>query len=322
MDPESTGALDEQAARWAARSAHGEMTTQRHAEFEAWLAADRQHRGAYLRARAGLYALEEAVVERHAQQTPVNDNPPAPAGWSSRTASRWLPRLAIGGAAIAASVAGLWMIGVPVLPAIHQDGSPTRQELALADGSVVTLGSGGRISVAMENGVRRITLENGEATFHVAKDRARPFIVRSGEVFAQATGTIYTVRRMGSLGGAVSVAEGSVLVWARQARDQAVLLHPGGSLSLDLDARSQTPGAANIAIKPARFSFDNVSIASAAARFNKVNSTKIVLGDPALGRTSIVGLFKADDPEQFARAAATITGARVSHRQGEIVIEK
>lgn len=319
MNPDSSETLEEQAAHWAARSAHGEMTDARHAELEAWLAADRQHRGAYLRARAGLHALEAAVVAQHAQHAPVNDNPPAPAGWSGRTAARWLPRLAIGGAAIAASLGGLWVMGVPMPGAAPSDLSAGRQ-MALADGSVVTLGAGGRISVAMEDGVRRITLESGEATFHVAKDRARPFIVRSGDVYAQATGTIYTVRRLGSRGGAVSVAEGTVLVWAGDARERAVPLHAGGSLSLDPDAPNPA-GSAAPGARPANFSFDNISIASAAARFNAVNRTRITV-DPAVGGKPIVGLFKADDPEQFARAAAAIAGARVTHRQGDIVIEK
>ncbi|WP_213981438.1 FecR domain-containing protein [Sphingomonas sp. dw_22] len=319
MSLDSTDDLEEQAARWAARSAHGEMTVERNAELEAWLAADRHRRGAYLRARAGLHALEEAVIEQHALHAPVNDNPPAPSGWNARKATRWLPRLAIGGAAIAACMTGLWVVGVPVLPGSGPAGAPARHEMALADGSVVTLGAGSRVSVAMEAGVRRITLENGEATFHVAKDRARPFIVRSGDVYAQATGTIYTVRRLGAVGGAVSVAEGSVLVWARDAQDRAVLLHAGGSLSLDPGAREPADAALP---RPAHFSFDNMSIASAAARFNQVNRTKIVLGDPALGNTPIVGRFKTDDPEQFARAAAAVTGARVTHRQGDIVIEK
>jgi transmembrane sensor len=321
MNSVSTDGLEEQAARWVARSVHGEMTAEHRAELEAWLAADRHHRGAYLRARASLHALEEAVIERTASRTPVNDNPPAPSGWNAEAASRWLPRLAIGGAALAACMAGLLAIGVPIIPASDPAGASARQEMALADGSVVTLGASGRISVAMEDGVRRITLENGEATFHVAKDKTRPFIVLSGDVHAQATGTIYTVRRLGAVGGAVSVVEGSVLVWARDKRDQAVLLHPGEKLALDPGARKPAPDDTALD-RPAHFSFDNMSIASAAARFNRVNRTKIVIGDPALGATPIVGLFRADDPEQFARAAAAVAGARVTNRQGEIVIEK
>jgi transmembrane sensor len=320
MNPLSTDDIEEQAARWAARSAHGEMTAERHAELEAWLAADRLHRGAYLRARAGLLALEDAVIERSALHAPVNDNPPAPFGRNVGGVARWFPRLAAGGAAVAACVAGLWTVGVPIIPASPPSGAAAGQEMALADGSVVTLGANGRISVAMEDGVRRITLDNGEATFHVAKDRARPFIVRSGDVYAQATGTIYTVRRIGTSGGAVSVTEGSVLVWARDERNRAVLLHAGGKLALDPGARRSAPDTAPS--RPAHFSFDNMSIASAAARFNSVNRTKIVIGDPALGATPIVGLFKSHDPEQFARAAAAVAGARVTHRQGDIVIEK
>lgn len=76
-------------------------------------------------------------------------------------------------------------------------------------------------------------LLRGEATFKVAKDKARPFVVQSGDVYAQATGTVYSVRRVGLTGGTVKVREGSVLVWPHDERDQAVLLHAGGTVTLD-----------------------------------------------------------------------------------------
>jgi transmembrane sensor len=326
MSLDSVNEIEDQAARWTARVAHGEMTAARIAELEAWLASDRRHRGAYLRAQAILLHLEEAVIAGPRLGEVGNDNPPVPAGWTEASqASRW-PRYAIGGGAIAACAAGLLAFGLPALrPAAPQASAPTR--VALADGSIVTLGAGGRIRDTIGASRREITLERGEATFRVAHDPARPFIVRSGRVFAQATGTVYSVRRLGDDGGTVRVSEGSVLVWADGARASAVLLHAGGSLSLDPEgseagASKTAPQSPPSPGQPAEFSFDDVPVATAAARFNRVNSIKIVIRDKAIGATPIVGLFKADDPERFAQAAAALTGARVVRREGAIVIEK
>ena len=61
----------------------------------------------------------------------------------------------------------------------------------------------------------------------------------------------------------------------------------------------------------AQISLENVTIASAVARFNNVNRTKIVIEDAGIGAIRIVGLFSAHDPDQFARAAAIVAGARV-----------
>jgi len=354
----STGpndSIEDQAAIWAVEAAHGDMTPGNRADLERWLEADRRHRGAYVRACAWLRAAEEAVMDAHAARGPVpagvtpglasdNDNDRAdrkqadgrwqrPALLSAPPASRflrrWGRRIAAGGGALAASLAVLMALGVP-LPSLF--GTPpavegAEQVVRLRDGSVARLGPDARIEVALSDGVRSITLLNGAATFEVARDKARPFVVRSGDVYAQATGTVYSVSRVGDTGGTVKVMEGSVLVWPRDERDQAVRLVAGGTVTLDpgpspLPAAGPggQPGRRSPPPDMARISLDNVPIAQAALRFNRVNSTKIVIADPAIGDVRIIGHYKSNDPEQFAQAAAIISGGYVEHSNGEIVI--
>lgn len=252
--------------------------------------------------------------------------PPLPAAdIASRTSrldrtsiARWAIRIASGCVAIAASI--LVMIALDVNVLRHEPTSD--QVMNLHDGSVVTLPQDARIEVAMSDHDRRIELLSGEATFKVAKDASRPFVVRSGEVYAQATGTVYSVRRLGVAGAAVHVEEGSVLVWAREDREQAVLLHAGGDLTLEPgpEMSEQTHTSTSPAV--AQLSLDGVSIASAVARFNSLNETKIVIDDAAVGEITIVGLFSAHDPEQFARAAAVVADARVVRRGRDIVLQR
>lgn len=321
MTVDSINGIEDQAARWSARVAHGEMTAARSEELEAWLASDRRHRGAYLRAQAALLRLEQTVIEGPRLGAVGNDNPPGPAvSLDVPRRPRW-PRYAIGGGAIAACVAGLLALGMPTLrPAAPRTVHPA--ETALTDGSVVVLGAGGRIASKFGPDLREITLQSGEATFRVAHDPSRPFVVRSGRVLAQATGTVYSVRRLGSEGARVRVSEGSVLVWAEGARGAAVAVRAGASLSLEPSDGAAPTHASGPPESVAEFSFDDVPIATAAARFNRVNPTKIVILDRAVGATPIVGLFKSDDPQRFAEAAAALTGARVVRHEGAIVIEK
>jgi transmembrane sensor len=289
--------------------AYGEVTDEDRAALDAWLMADRRHRGAYLRAQAGLHAMEDAVT----------CGPPAQASEdvvAEPTVKRALP----GWAAIAACLVVVTILGAMLWPGRHEAPTVAQQIMNLRDGSVVTLVDGARVEYALSDRDRKITLLSGEATFKVAKDPNRPFVVRSGDVYAQATGTEYSVRRLGDTGGAVHVNEGSVLVWARDDREQAVLLHAGGDLTLDPGPGGVVPPLPPPAV--AQISLDDVSIASAVARFNHVNRTQIVIEDEAIGEIKIVGLFSAHDPEQFAQAAANVAGARVLHRQGEIVLTK
>ena len=53
----------------------------------------------------------------------------------------------------------------------------------------------------MTASARTVTLQSHEAVFNVVKDPETPVLVRSGEVFAQAVGTVYSVTRVGGSGG-------------------------------------------------------------------------------------------------------------------------
>ncbi len=315
------------------------MSPASRAALEVWLAADVRHRGAFVRARAWLRATEDAVMK--AGSTPAslarmsgNDNATGPceAALDPQRAGRtgWAGKIGAGAAALAACVVAAIVAGVPVLPSFWQpDRAVTERVVHFKDGSTATLGDGARIEVALSDNIRRVTLLSGKATFTVAKDRARPFVVRSGDVYAEATGTVYAVSRAGPTGGTVKVEEGSVLVWARDVRDQAVLLQAGGSITLDPGPRS-LPSSTMSAAAPtprlpppelAQISLDNVSVEAAIVRFNRVNSTKIVLASPELGSIRIIGLYRANDPERFAQAVAAISNAHVEHGRGVIVIK-
>lgn len=314
-DPETRERIDGEAAAWAARHALAELTEAEQAELDAWLAQDRRHAGAYLRAQASYYAMEEAALASPVP-TPSNDDEPGERTIQAEEPARLparIPRRTLGiGLAVAASLAAL-VFSLPVLRAPSASSAHVTQ---LADGSSVDFGKGGVIRSAFDGRSRRITLDRGEATFHVAKDRSRPFIVQSGKVYAEATGTVYSVRRVGDNGGAVRVTEGTVRVWSEGARDKAVMLHAGHALTLD-------PAPARKAPAPAQsFWFEDTSIAEAAARFNAANTTRIVVADPAIGRMTIMGRFKPDRPAEFAKAAAALAGAQVVEREGVLVIQK
>lgn len=325
----------DRAAEWAVLAEYGEMTPEKRAELDAWLAADRRHRGAFLRARAGLYVTEDTVIggrpapaSSPAAPASINDNDGRQdAAPLRRGILRWGGRTAAGGTALAACLAVLMLLGVPVLSHfLRHDAGSVANVQKLADGSIATLDRDAEIAVALTPDYRRITLLKGAASFQVFHDKSRPFVVQSGDVYAEATGTVYSVSRVGETGGTVHVTEGSVLVWQRDERDLAVLVHAGGKLTLDPGPRASQPAPAAAAprLPPpelAQFSFDKEPIQSAATRFNLVNSTKIVIADPAIGDVRIVGLFRANDPEQFARAAAAVSGGTIEHAQGRIVIK-
>lgn len=344
VSPGPTDSRNDQAALWAVRASSAGMSAADRVALDAWLAADRRNRGAYLRCCAGMHALgelgastSESARLEHEAFAPARPAAPRPAsnddeqahGAPSRRAPGWLRGSLLGGGALAASLAivaqtGLFNVSAPVSPAAESHAAAVRV-LKLQDGSVAHLRPGADIAFDMSGKVRKIRLISGQAVFEVAKDAARPFVVQSGDVYAQATGTVYSVNRIGATGGSVHVTEGSVLVWARDERDQAVLLHPGGRLSLDPGPRPAFTRAPAPPVAPepviAQISLDNTPIAAAAERFNRVNQTQILITDPAIGEIKIVGLFRANEPDRFARAAAAVAGAEMVHDKDNNVIK-
>lgn len=101
--------------------------------------------------------------------------------------------------------------------------------VVLEDGSTVTLGGATRITVAMNETERKVTLLNGDSYMTVAPDRARAFTVRAGAVSVRAVGTAFSVNK--SAGGiAVAVSEGVVEVSSSTAAGGAQTLTAGEQL--------------------------------------------------------------------------------------------
>jgi transmembrane sensor len=87
-----------------------------------------------------------------------------------------------------------------------------RRSITLEDGSTIDLNARSKVRVRFSNGERGVELLEGQALFGVAKDKARPFIVRSGTAVVRAVGTQFDVYRKRS-GTTVTVIEGRVAVF-------------------------------------------------------------------------------------------------------------
>ena len=66
--------------------------------------------------------------------------------------------------------------------------------------------------------------------------------------------------------------------------------------------------------------FRYTPLVEAAAEFNRYNSQKLVVADPAVARLTIYGTFPVNDVAAFARVARNALGLRVEYHGDEIVI--
>lgn len=303
--------VEETAAAWALRHPLDESER---AALETWLAEDRRHAGALLRAQAALSAIDRAV---DGNDTAANSLLPASAPATTR---RWI--LAGAGGALAAGIAGV--VGWPLL--VGERVETARGEirrLPLKDGSVAAIDTSSELRVVMASDSRRVTLGKGQAWFQVAKDKSRPFIVDAGIAQVRAVGTAFSVRRTAD-GVQVAVTEGKVAAWARDASGTMTILEAGQFATFRTGAAAPVTGTAPAAIerslawRTGEIALDNDTLASAVDQFNRYNRRQFVIVDRDLANERLVGLFQLDNPDTFAATLATSLDVAVTSTPTEI----
>jgi transmembrane sensor len=291
------------AADWIARLQAPDLDAAEAADFDAWLSTDPAHARVYDAALAVTLELEAAaprIAEALAEEAPVR-----------RPASRaWL----IGGGLAAAAALVLavapYDLLAPTKTETYATAKGQHRTLKLADGSVIEMNAGSRLSVTLERGERRVALPEGEAVFDVAADKARPFLIAAGDRTVRVVGTRFDVRHRGT---ALSVAVERGVVEVRPAEGAAGRvwrLHPGQRL----DASQGEPAVQFSAIEPAeaeswrtgRLIFRDQPLAEVVADLNQQFDMPIVLDDPALAATRVSGVLVLDDQAAVVRRLALL----------------
>jgi transmembrane sensor len=322
--------IAEQAAGWLLTLQADELTPQQRAELVEWLCESPQHVAALFRicelqrdlSRFGKWRqvapLSRTAPPKIMRLVPKRAVAPPVAGRHWRRA-----------AALAGSVAFLCIaawLGFARLG--HQEFSTQageRREITLADGSVMDLAPATDVLVRYRTHERLLTLEQGEATFHVAKNRSRPFIVEAARTSVRAVGTIFKVERT-VRHVCVAVVEGVVAVseeprtWHRgvgSARPLPLLsLAANEQVSINISGIISPVRWTNANVVSAasanRLTFDNQTVAEVARLFNSRNRMQIEISDPSLAARHISGIFPTDDPQSFVAFLQVAADVQVS----------
>ena len=313
----SSRETDKQAVSWACKLDAGPLAPDEEASLEQWLASDVRHPGALGRAVACL-----ARVDRLGAVGVDASNFEEPPIWTRR----WL--VMGGGAAVglaAATVAGvtLW----------HDDAQGEfvtkigeSCTVSLSDGSVVILNTDSKLTVGYSARERVVNLARGEALFHVAKDKKRPFIVVAGDTQIRAVGTIFNVLLLPKRPVQILVQEGVVEVTRPDAPSAPTIRATAGTQTVALQDRPLAPRAVSapqvsrsLAWQYGRLEFNNKALADAAEEFSRYSGTKITV-DPSVADRTITGSFVARDPVGFARATADVLDLRIELKENQVRI--
>ncbi|UUX51054.1 FecR domain-containing protein [Nisaea acidiphila] len=215
--------------------------------------------------------------------------------------------------AAAAALCLLVFVGQGLFPGLTADYAAPGSELrriGLEDGSEIVLAPGAAIDVAFSGARREVTLLAGRAFFEVAPDKQRPFTVRSEGMEAVVVGTAFEIRGDGGR-NSVAVQHGVV----RAGRDAvSETLRAGDMLAFSADGK-----ALRSKRMPERIAlWRNHRLLAAQDRFSDVVEEidaflpgLVIVTDERLGRQTVTGAFRLDDPEAALDALSLSHGARI-----------
>jgi transmembrane sensor len=314
-----TNDINQQATEWLGKRSFRELTPEEAAEFDAWLAADSRHLGAYGMAEAALARVQCAFSNaNHSSETEVSTGEPfTNAVAIANETPKWTRRRLLLTGSVAASAAGLTAAALWAQEETFSTALGETREVVLSDGSKVVLNTSSKIAVRYTMLARDVHLLQGEALFDVAKNKYRPFTVSANGTNVRAVGTSFAVLMLPQMRVHVLVREGVIELSrpgnggeaAMQAGANTVVASPhDGPMSMSSVTEAQV--GRFLAWRYGRIAFDSLPLHSAAEEYARYSEVRIIV-DPAIAHRKITGLFASNDPIGFAKVAATVLQLQV-----------
>lgn len=305
----------EQARVWFVRLRDEAATEADRRAFAAWLETSLLHRRAWQETER-LWQRMDAVVPALRRQAAAPASAQAPAMPSRRA---WMKQAAA--AALAVGAGGAWLAASPAVFADHRTAVGERRTVALADGSLVELGAGSALSVAIGPTGRQLTLHRGQAFFQVAPDPARPFEVTAGNGRIRALGTAFDIR-MAADRVHVAVTEHAVAVTAGAGDEMR--LGEGQALQYGPQGIGTAAAAVDIASVSAwrrdRLFFQEAPLGEVVADLDRYRRGRIVILDDRLRALPVTGLFLAAGADAALQTIEATLPVRLTRLPGGLVV--
>ncbi|MCK5749529.1 MAG: FecR domain-containing protein, partial [Oricola sp.] len=339
-DHASFAAARQEAIEWHVRVLRGETASPEVAEeFTAWRNRSTDNAAAYAYVEE-LWGKVDAVAKQALGDPEENPNGAIPLP-HMRPSGRFLIPV------IAASLSLLAVMFITLggqfagKADTYRTAVGEQKEIRLADGSIIMLNTATTAQVIYSRTVRLVRLSDGQASFSVAHDRNRPFIVAAAASAIKAVGTEFDVLntpetvRVTLIEGAVEVASGmsergaingldddgdkpGVMVAGLAAGEQLTIERKTGAIS----AVSQADIARLMAWRDGRLNFHNTPLRDAIDEMNRYSSRPILLGDSELGDLPVSGVFAIDNSAGFASAIEALFSLESEQRDGKIVLRR
>src|SRR5262249_46344641 len=155
-----------------------------------------------------------------------------------------------------------------------------------------------------------------EATFEVAHDVTRPFLVSARGLTVKAVGTVFDVRLRDDrvdvtvTDGVVELNSGGTALPPQRVAKNTTAHIPSGSGSGSPQLTTGQSTERQLAWHGGLLVFEGESLSQAAAEFSRYSERKVVVSGASLAARPIFGVFRTDNVSGFVRAACDAFGAR------------
>lgn len=331
IEPTNGQILDE-ASAWFIEFRSGKPAARAREEFMQWLCRSPEHIRAYLdisqcyvqmpgSANVSLQEADRLLQKARSRLVdgvvPIEEGRASPSEILARP--RKISRHAFN-VAIAAPVLILvsaMMLYLLLQRGVYSTGPGEERIVTLQDASRIELDARTRLRVRYSTGLREIELIEGQALFQVAKDSARPFVVRTNSAQVRAVGTEFDVYQHGAE-TRVTVLEGTVAVQPALANPAVIsptdfLIGAGEQAVVPPDGKPKAHSAnaaAATAWTRGELEFIETPLTEVAEEFNRYSLRHLVLESPSLASLRISGIYSSVDPASlvlFLRSQPDLT---------------
>lgn len=319
-DLPAADALRDEALAWLARVQSDAATADDWAALTDWLEVSQAHQAAFEEVELLSAEISEQAAEIASAVAPASAQIIA---FKPRAPRRGSFVAALAAAAAALVVAPLAWRSYEGAPVVYTTAPGQTREVALADGTHIRLDAASKMTVRMGWRARRVELADAEATFDVAHDPGRPFLIAVGDQQVRVVGTEFNIRHYdGTV--VVSVRHGVVEVRqpalgstpvARLTKGQELRHAEGTARSI----RAEVDPDAAFAWTEGRLICDDQPLTEVVAYLNRRYAVPIRLS-PAAAQLRFSGVLELGDQETLVRRLGGYLSLRVDRTGREITL--
>ncbi|MBL8267009.1 FecR family protein [Steroidobacter sp.] len=308
-----------EARDWLLRQALDDESLEHNEAFQRWYQASELNARAFddvQRTWSDASTLQEL---RHLVEPPVPQV--ALKGGAKVANDSWRPRALAAGVALF-SVIGL-LIWTQQRPQVYQTAVGELRELALSDGSTLTLGGKTVVAIRMTEKKRFAELRSGEIFLSVHPDKQRPFFVEAGETSLKVVGTQFDVRR-GVAQVEIGVLEGTVEVVGEREPQAVKRVHGGQQLVASGSGQLGEPQLTG-PISPGLWRkgqrvYIDAPLREIVADANRYSQQSVELADASLGELKVSVSFRAENQQQMLNSLQLALPLTVERPQPDRIV--